>query len=154
MQPVIRQTVKQPPASHCPNLNCPLQVHSLCMHVSCSSPSCNLTVLHFTWKNYQIHNILVGPKCWHHSPLIFGLNSMQRVVSTCHCGKSIGFWKCWYLLVKNKHYAGCTTKKKGHFNPLKLPESANHLHAKDQMAASDDSPGLVSGSHLMVIMRI
>ena len=35
-------TLTWPPARHCPDVNCPLHVWSLCIHISCSSASRNL----------------------------------------------------------------------------------------------------------------
>ena len=82
------------------------------------------------------------------------LNSTQSVVSAYYRGKSVDFWKCWFLLVKGRLYADCTTKKKRHPNPRKLPYGANCLRAQRPDGCIRWQPGVVRGRRLVDIMRI
>ena len=89
-------------------------------------------------------------KCWHY----IGLNSIQSVVSTCYGRKSVGFWTYWFLLVKSRFYAGCTTKKKGHLNRRNLPDGANCLQAQRPDGRIRWQPGMVNGSRLAATIKM
>ena len=60
------------------------------------------------------------------------VNNVQELVCICYLGESrhVGVWKYWILLVKDRFFSGCTTKKKGRpANPRKLPDFSNRdLH--------------------------
>ena len=96
--------------------------------------------------------------------LVFGLNSMQRVLPHAKCsfclnellnsvqevakyvltalGKVMGFSKCWILLVKSRCFTVCTTQKKGRPNPRNLPDGANYRLATERPDdVSDDGQG-------------